>query len=416
MTGLHTADIQNRIDQTHARGGGRVVLSAGEYVTGTLVLRSGVGLHLEQGARLLGSEDLADYPLRTEPPIRCHADKNGFRSLIYAEEAEDITLTGSGTIDGRGTAFPCGGNDRDGRPRLIQMIGCRGVRIEGLRLRNAGMWLQHYLGCEKLRISGLDAWNHGQPNNDFLDLEGCRDVRVSDCTSDTDDDGITLKSGCAQPCEDIVITNCVVRSHCNAIKLGTESNGGYRNIAISNCVIAPSQNPENLHGFPEGICGIALESVDGGDLNGVTISHITLRGTRSPLFIRLGHRARPFLAESSPPGVGRVRNISLSHIVGTGLGNVGCMVSGIVGHPIENLTLSDIRLEFTGGHLDVRDPGTVPEKEAEYPEATMFGNLPAWGFFFRHVRGISLQNVHLAVETPDARPEILFLDATRVEG
>ncbi len=375
-------------------------------------MRSGVRLHLEQGSRILGSENLADYPLRTEHSIRCRADLNGFRSLIYAGNAEDVALTGTGTIDGNGEVFACAGDDLDGRPRLIQMIGCRGVRIEDLHLRNAGMWLQHYLGCEKLRITGLDAWNHGQPNNDFLDIEGCRDVRVSDCTSDTDDDGITLKSGCAAPTEDVVVTNCVIRSHCNAIKLGTESNGGFRNITISNCVIARSQNPENIHGFPEGICGIALESVDGGELDGVAISNITLSGTKVPLFVRLGNRARPYADGHPVPGIGTLRNVSIHHIIGTGHDNIGCVFCGLPGHPIENLSLSDIRLECAGGHPEAPDPEALPEKASDYPEATMFGVPPAWGFFFRHVRGLRLHNVNLTPRKPDARPEIVRCDVS----
>lgn len=233
---------------------------------------------------------------------------------------------------------------------------------------------------------------------------------MSDCTSDTDDDGITLKSGCALACEDIVVTNCIVRSPCNAIKLGTESNGGFRRIAISNCVLAPSDNPDNIHGFPGGICGIAVEMIDGGALDGVVISDVVMHGPKVPIFVRLGNRARPFLADGATPGVGTLHNVSFHHITGSGLGDFGCFIAGLPGHPTENLSLSDIRLEFSGGHSDAPAPESVPEKEADYPEATMFGHAPAWGFFFRHVGGLRMQNMNLTALAPDARPEITRLD------
>ncbi len=407
---VRTVHVQRLIDSAHSRGGGTVVLTPGDYICGTLELRSGVCLHLEHGARILGSKNLADYPLRTQPTIRCRADANGFRSLIYAENADNVGITGSGTIDGNGEVFACAGDDMDGRPRLIQMIGCRGVRIENLHLRNAGMWLQHYLGCERVRVSGVDAWNHGQPNNDFLDIEGCQDVRVSDCTSDTDDDGITLKSGCARPCEDVVISNCTVRSHCNAIKLGTESNAGFRNITINNCTIAASKSPRNIHGFAEGICGIALESVDGGDLERVIVSGIAMQGVRVPIFVRLGNRARPFVQGGKTQGVGSLRNVILENIVGTGHGDIGCILTGLPGHPLDHLTLSNVRLELAGGCSSPMLPEALPEKESDYPEATMFGTAPAWGIFIRHARNVFLHNVRLSKVRPDARPDIVLLD------
>ncbi|TVP82547.1 MAG: glycoside hydrolase [Puniceicoccaceae bacterium] len=406
-----TMHFQQQIDAAAAQGGGTVTVPPGQHLIGTLQLKSGVRLHLEHGAVLLGSADLADYPLRSEFPIRCRADQNGFRSLIYAESVRDIALTGSGTIDGNGAVFSCGGHDRDGRPRLIQMIDCENVLVEGLQLRNAGMWLQHYLGCRRLRIRGLTAWNHGQPNNDFLDLEGCRDVRVSECSSDTDDDGITLKSGCAAPTEDVVVTGCIIRSNCNAIKLGTESNGGFRNIVVANCVIAPSENPTNIHGHPGGICGIAVECVDGGVLDGVDVSQITMHGPKIPIFIRLGNRARPFLAGGERTGVGQLRNVRISGVTGTGHDAHACIFSGLPGHPIENIFLSDLNLECEGGHDQAPEVSEFPEKEADYPEATMFGLLPAAGIFIRHARNVQMNRVYLHLRKPDLRPLLALADA-----
>jgi hypothetical protein len=406
-----TRALQAQINRESARGGGVVVVPPGRHVCGTLELKSRVRLHLEHGARIEGATDLDLYPLWENPPVRCRTDANGFRSLIRADRAEHVSLGGSGVIDGKGAAFKHGGDDRDGRPRLIQMIGCRDVAVENLHLRDSGLWLQHYLGCERLRIHGLTAYNHVQPNNDFVDIEGCRDVRISDCSSDTDDDGITLKSGCAAPTEDVVITNCVIRSHCNSIKLGTESNGGFRNIVVSNCVVAPSRHPSHLHGFPGGICGVALEIVDGGTLDGVIVSHLRIDGPKIPLFIRLGDRARPFLDGQARPPVGRLRNIRVSHLDGVHHSTHGCVFAGLPGHPLENISLTDCRFEFVGGCQTSPDPARVPEKAADYPEATMFGEAPAFGLFIRHAVGVRLERVDLVCRQPDARPALVLEDA-----
>ncbi len=409
-----TATLQRQIDRTHQSGGGTVRIPAGEHVCGTLYLRSGVRLHLEHGAHILGSTDLADYPLHTNPPVRSFADWRGMRSLIYAESAENIALTGHGTIDGRGEHFGSDGTDKDGRPRLIQMIDCRDIRVEGLHLRNAGLWMQHYLGCERLRVHALTAWNHVRPNNDFIDVEGCRDVRIGDCTSDTDDDGITLKSGCERPTEDVVVTNCVIRAHCNAIKCGTESNGGFRNITISNCVVAPSAQQEFIHGHPHGISAISLEIVDGGTMENVNISNIAIRGTESPIFIKLGSRNRPYLHGGAAPATGTIRGVTLSQISVREAGAIGCILTGLPEHPIEDLILRDIRIQLNEAAPEARKPETVPEKADAYPEATMFGHVPAAGFFIRHARNVRLENIQVSPHPEDPRSAIVMEDCIDV--
>jgi len=406
-----TRPLQSQIDRAHLDGGGTVIVPPGLHTCGTLELKSRVRLHLDHGARIEGSTDLDRYPLWVTPSVRCRTDANGFRSLLRADRAEHVALSGSGVIDGKGAAFPHGGDDRDGRPRLIQMIGCRDILVEDLHLCDSGLWLQHYLGCERLRLRGLTAYNHVQPNNDFVDIEGCRDVRISDCSSDTDDDGITLKSGCAAPTEDVVITHCVLRSHCNAIKLGTESNGGFRNIVVSNCVVAPSRHPTHLHGFPEGICGVALEIVDGGTLDGVLVSQLRIDGPKVPLFIRLGDRARPYLAGQPRPPVGRVRNIRVSQIDAVSPSTYGCVLAGLPGHPLETISLTDLRFEFPGGCQQRPDPASVPEKAGDYPEATMFGESPAFGLFIRHAVGVRMERVDLVSRQPDTRPALVLDDA-----
>ena len=155
--------------------------------------------------------------------------------------------------------------------------------------------MQHYLACEDLKISGISVYNHSNYNNDGLDIDGCRNVTVDGVTVDSDDDGICLKSTSGKPSENISIANCVISSHCNGLKMGTESSGGFKNVTIANCVVTPSAvNDSTIYGFIEGISGISLEMVDGGILRGVNISNVQIDGTKSPLFIRLANRARPY--------------------------------------------------------------------------------------------------------------------------
>ena len=157
--------------------------------------------------------------------------------------------------------------------------------------------MQHYLACDKVRIDGITVINRNNYNNDALDLDGCHDVTVSNMIADSDDDAITLKSTSPRLCEDIVISNCVVSSHCNAIKLGTETNGGFRNIIIRGIAVKPSSDQSSQYfGYPGGIGhgAIVLEIVDGGVMSNIDIGDVTIRGTESPIFIRLADRARPY--------------------------------------------------------------------------------------------------------------------------
>jgi polygalacturonase len=401
---VNTKEIQEAIDRCSSAGGGVVVVPAGTFLTGTLHLLSHVRIELSPGAILLGSPDLADYPVQPTPAYRSLKDGAGFRALIYAENQENIGLTGEGTIDGQGAKFKWGGNDMDGRPRLLLLVSCRDVRVENLRLRNSGIWMQHYLNCEDVQIRGLRVWNHSNRNNDMMDLDGCRRVTVSDCIGDSEDDGITLKSTGPAPCEDITITNCVVSSQCNAIKCGTETTGGFHNIAISNCVIKPSRATTLMSGSATGLSGIALEIVDGGVLDGVTISNISIEGTDAPLFIRLGNRARKYRPDAAVPPVGIIRNISISNVIARGSANFGSSITGLAGHPVENISLSGIRIEpgEAGTGADLGQP--VPDKPTAYPESTMFGRLPAYGLYVRHATNVRLTDVVFTPAAGEPRP------------
>jgi hypothetical protein len=411
-----TAAIQRAIDAAGAIGGGTVGLPPGRYLSGGLVVRSGVTLRLDAGATLLASTEVSDYPV-VMPAFRSSTNSTGpVASLIYGEGLHDVGIAGEGVIDGQGAAFAYGSGRV--RPRLLNLVTCRGVCVEGVTLRNAPGWVQHYLACDDLVIHGIRVYSHANYNNDMMDIDCCRNVRISDCIGDTGDDGVTLKSTADRPCENITITNCVLSSHCNALKLGTESNGGFKNIAISNCVICPSESREIRHGAQGGLAGIALEMVDGGVLDRVAISNVTMRGVKSPLFLRLGNRARPFVKDGPRPGIGVFRNVTISNILATDASEIGCAIVGLPERSIENVTLSGIMLSFAGGGTNDHAAATVLEKPEAYPECTMFGVLPAYGFYCRSVSGLTFSNVDVRWTKPDLRPAMVCDDVQdlRVDG
>jgi polygalacturonase len=437
-TTLNTAAIQKAVDACAASGGGTVVFPPGRFVTGTIYLKSHVHLRVDHGATILGSTNVADYPVtRCEYPSR--SDNYTSRALIWGEGLEDVAITGLGTIDGQGAHFRhnvateedmaeiAAAHEAEGRflpsaryfnrPYLIRLISSRDVLVENVTLRNSPMWMQQYLNCDFVTLRGLNVYNHGCSNNDMIDIDGCRNVIVSDCFGDSDDDALTLKSTGAAATEHVVITNCVLRSHCNAIKAGTESAGGFKDITISNCVIQRSSAPVHA-GRAEGLAGIALEIVDGGTMERVSISNIVVEGTTAPIFMRLGNRARPPKPSDPKPPVGMFRDVSISNVVATGASVTGCAISGLPGHPIENVSLSNIRIAFAGGGIAEHAIADVPEVEDMYPESTMFGVLPAYGFFFRHVDGLHLRDIALRYETADPRPAIVMDDVRglRLDG
>ncbi|MBN1419599.1 MAG: beta-galactosidase [Planctomycetes bacterium] len=404
-----TKAIQAAIDA----GPGTVVFPAGTYLSGTIRLRSGVTLALETGATLLGSADPADYP-EAIPARRSYTDTYVRQALLFADGARGIAIEGHGTIDGQGGSPAFRRKPYRQRPYVIRFADCEDVRVEGVTLRNSPMWMQHYLACENVRIRGIRVFNHVNANNDMLDIDGCRNVVISDCIGDSSDDAITLKSTCERPCENVTISNCAVFSECNGIKFGTESNGGFRNIAVTNCAVGLQRDKPGFSGQRKGLAGIALMIVDGGTMEQVTISNIAIRDMRVPIFLRLGNRARPFEDGMEKPGIGMVRNILISNVVATAVEPIGCSITGLPGHPIEDVSLSDIRLTFPGGVKAEEIPKEVPERPEAYPESTMFGKiLPAYGFYCRHVRGLTFRNVEVATAAPDARPAFVFDD---VEG
>lgn len=394
---LDTAAIQSAIDACSSGGGGIVLLPPGRYLSSTVTLKSNVTLHLERGCTLIGSARLSDYPERI-PALRSYTDTYTRTSLIYAENAENFAIEGDGAIDGQGAAFS---GPYLARPYTMRIVGCRGVSVRGVTFRNSPMWVQHYMACEDVLISGVTVRSLANRNNDGIDIDACSRVRISDCDIVSGDDAIVLKSTLDRPCRDVVVSNCVLSTRCNAIKLGTESNGGFRNIAVNNCSVYDTR-----------LAGIAVEEVDGGTLEGVSISNITMSNVACPIFVRLGDRGRPFRAGQARPPAGALRNVSISNVIADGANATGCSITGLPERPAENITLSNVRIRFAGGGTQETARRAVPEEREKYPEFRMFGDLPAHGFYCRHVRGLTLDNVHVSTAAEDRRPAFVYDDVT----
>ncbi len=411
---LSTSALQLAIDDCARQGGGRVVVPAGGYKIGSIFLRSNVCLWLEPGATLYGSTNIKDYkPVKPDfLSLRTHVETI---QLIYAEDAQNVSIDGYGTIDGRGISFKKqildGSDEGIARPHLLRFVKCQNVSVRNVSLRNSACWMQHYLACDKVLIDGVKVFNRNNHNNDGLDLDGCHDAVVANCIIDSDDDGIVLKSTSPRLCENVIISNCIVSSHCNALKLGTESSGGFRNVSISNCIVKPSSDQSSRYfGLEHGISTISVEMVDGGVLENVIVNNITAQGTESPIFVRLGKRNRPYASDIPVTTTSVLRNVRLSNINVSEAGATGCSVSGVPGIPVKDIILSDIHITMKGG---VSEKIALPadEKENGYPEATIWGTLPAKGFMVRHARNVKFRNVEITALNPDVRPDYVYDDA-----
>ena len=412
----NAAAIQKAIDKVSEAGGGTVTVPAGDFLTGPLELKSGVELHLEMGARLLGVADISAY----EKVHWTYEDgrKSPHCGLIYANGQENITITGPGTIDGQGAdpAFNVGKADPGGRPMIILFRGCHNVTVKDIHLENSAHWVQYYTDCVGVRISGVRVYSHSNYNNDGIDIES-RDVVVENCHFDCEDDAICLKGAGDYLCEDVTVTDCLAASNCNAIKLGTGSSTGYRNVSISNITVRAASEDNFRHWSTKikgvtapvtVISGIAIECVDGGICENVNISNISMRDVQTPIFIRMGRRG-------SDCSRSRMRGITISGVTAESESMMSSSITGVPGLRPENIYLSDIDITAPGGGTAEMAELVVPEAEDTYPENRKLGQiLPAGGLYLRHADNVTLSNVRFHFRSPDARPLIITEDCNNI--
>ncbi len=408
--------IQKAIDEVSKAGGGTVIVPAGDFLSGPVELKSGVELHLESGARIVGIADIDAYK-------DAHPTADGKLhpqcALIYADSQENISVTGLGTLDGQGgePAFKIR-EDPGGRPNLIFFYNCKNVTVRDIRLENSAHWVQYYLHCEGVWIDGVKVRSLCNFNNDGLDIDS-KDVIVSNCIFDCDDDAICLKSDSKRFCENVTVSNCIAASNCNAIKLGTSSFGGFRNICISNISVRRASWDNRWHWVDHVpditapvtvISGIAVEMVDGGIAENINVSNISMRDVQTPIFIRMGSRSK-----SKSPGGSRMHGIVISGVTAVSESMMSSSITGVPGLRPGDIYLSDIDITAPGGGTVEMADAKVPEAENSYPENRMFGpSLPAAGLYIRHADNVYLSNIRFHFRKPDARPLVVKDDCNNV--
>lgn len=419
--------INKAIDAAKQAGGGTVFLTAGTYASYSIQLQNNITLRLDAGAVLKAA-------IATKENMYDSIEPNAFskyqdfghshwrNSLIWGIGLHDISICGEGLIDGEGL-FKDDTPPKGIADKAISLKLCRNVVLRDVKMARCGHLALLATGVDNMTIDNLII----DTNRDGLDVDACRNVRISNCTVNSpNDDAIVLKAtyslGFFRNTENVTITNCFVsgynlgtlldgtfqpyqpsshtRSPIGRIKLGTESSGGFKNITISNCIF-------------ECCRGLALETVDGGDLEDVTVSNIVMRNmVSSPIFILLGSRMRSPLNTS----IGKLHRISIDNVrVYDANSQYVCLLNGLPDHPIEDIRLNNISIYYQGGGTKKQAEVKVPEKNKAYPEPSMFGTLPASAFYIRHARNLKMNHIDICFDKADERPSIVLDDVHSID-
>lgn len=436
---VNTIAIQTAIDAAFKNKGGQVIFPKGRFLSGSIVMKSNVSLYFEEDAVLLGSTNPKDYLNMAFDgrPVSPKADDNSQMALILANKANNIVIKGKGTIDGQGLQLALNIDslhhagvaidpkyslrrnrpNETMRPKLFRFSQCENVSVEGLKVGEASCWGLSFELCSNLVLDNLTIVNRSYWNNDGMDITDCKNVKVVNCDINAADDGICLKSYYPGYCNDgIYIANCTVKSSASAIKFGTASIGGFKNVTIKDIKVYDTFRS-----------AIAIESVDGAIIENIAVSNIEAINTGNAIFIRLGQRS------GDKPG--SIKNVSLKNIkVQVPFGRPDSnydlrgpevdffhnpfpsSIVGIAGYKIENVVLENIEINYPGratkgmAYVPLSRLNQVPEVVKDYPEFSMFGELPAWAFYVRHAKGISFKNVKVTLDDTDFRPAFVFDD------
>ena len=443
--------VNRAIEAAAAAGGGTVLFPAGTYLCFSIHLMSNVHLYLDEGSTILAAEspkpgETTGYNGGTydpaEPntpwePYQDYGHNHWHNSLLWGENLHDLSITGPGLIYGKGLSFGANLPPRGNYPvyiaeqlgvgnKAIALKNCHNVLLRDFSILKGGHFGLLLTGVDNLTIDNLMI----DTDRDGMDIDCCQNVRVSNCTVNSPwDDGICPKSsfalGYARPTSNVTIGNCYVTGcyqlgtvldgtfskfpagerragYTGRIKCGTESNGGFLNIAIANCVF------EGCHGY-------ALETEDGARLEDLTITNTTMRDLygSGPLFMRLGARLR---GPKEITRVGTMKRILIDNLVCSNAPAEVCSIlTGIPGYAIEDVKLSNIYIETTGGGTAADAARVLPELAAAYPEPTMFGTTPASGFYLRHLHNLEMSHVEIATANHDARPPFYLADVRRAD-
>ncbi|MGA2172731.1 MAG: glycoside hydrolase family 28 protein [Sedimentisphaerales bacterium] len=425
-TAVESNAVNRAIEAASDAGGGTVYFPAGNYLTGSIRLKSDICLFIDQGATIIAApvskeNGYDDEEAGSNNQYQDSGHSHWHNSLIWGDDICDVSIVGAGKIWGN-SLYKDWVDSKQSANKAIALVRCRNVIIRDISILQGGWFAVLATGVDNFTLDNVKI----DTNRDGVDIDCCRNVRISNCLINSPyDDGICLKSsfalGYARATENITITNCQLSGYdegtlldgtfrrtenpkyknhpTGRIKFGTESNGGFKNITISNCVF------EHCRGF-------ALETVDGGLLEDVTITNITMRDiVNDPIFLRLGSRMRG----PADIAVGKLRRIIISNVmVYNAHPSYCCTISGIPGHYIDDIQLSNIRIYYKGGGTLPDSALHVPEYENKYPEPGMFGPPPAYGFFIRHAKNIKMNDVEISCMNEDARPPFVLEDVNGI--
>ncbi len=409
---LATSFIQKAIDTAAVKGGGTVLLSRGDYVSGTLVLRSGIRLEVADGSRLLGSPHLTDYPEHIARRRTVQDTNMGMhQSLIFAEGCENVSICGHGEINGQGHHFPGEetAHGTPGRPFLMRFLDCSNVHIKDITLKDAACWMQNYLHCENLLMEDIHVENQANYNNDGIDIDGCRNVIVRRCEVSSGDDALCFKGASQMNGENILVEDSLFLSSCNAIKFGTDSQGDFRNVLIRNCTVGGVSEEMRRIKHADSDSAFSWEAVDGGNVENIWVHHIHIVRAMSPFFLRLEKRGRVKPEDPVPP-LSTMRHILFEDIDGEENGPRGSYFIGIPEKAIEEIALKNIHLHQRTSLKPVLSETDIPEMYGVYPDAHMIddmGDAPAYGLWARHVHGLYLDHYEVLPTGSDLRPALV---------
>ena len=393
---MNTTAIHSAINACPVNG--FVWLHNGTFLSGTIVLKNNMTLFIDPTATLLGSGSAADYPTQT-PPLSNSQTSNCQRALLYAQSSTNVTITGGGTINGNGRNNFTSGVEAT-RPIAIWTALCNQVYLQNINIVDAAMWTVVNMQSDYLTISNLNINDDGlNGNRDGCDVVDCWHVVIANCTIDSGDDSICLKSGNSRGINDLLVKNCTItKSQSNGLKFGTASTGTFTNITFQDCTV---QNTAHS--------AMAVESVDGGTISGVMFQRINFSGCQNAIFIILGSR--------SGAAVGSVSGITFRNITGSSLTDTrGCPISGCftngVTYRLKNILFDNVNISYAGGVGSI--PANPAEDVGQYPENTMWGNLPAYGYYLRHATNVTFTNCFTSATSADARPWIATNDVSNL--
>jgi hypothetical protein len=409
-TTLDTKAIQSTIDQCSAAGGGIVLVTGGKYLTGTLYLKNDVCLHVDSGAAILGSPHIADYTTDTDRTMY-KGEPYMNRCLFFAKDAHNISIEGSGTIDGQGKSFPERGDRQKNRPKLIRLLDCSHIRVRDINLRSPASWTNEWRYCSDIAVDGISIISRANSNGDGIDFDGCTNIRVSNSSFDTSDDSICLQTSMVdKPCRDVSVSNCKFTSRWAGVRIGLLSRADFENVTVSDCTFTNHNDS-----------GLKIQMNEGGEMKNMLFKNLVMKNVPRPVFLTFCQKNAWVDSSAELAPMKRVSDIEFDNITvddAPGGMNAAFMVTGMPGHPVENITFNNIHATFAGGGTaddakDVLAELTPEDLATRWPEYSMLhGTVPAFGIYARHVKGITLQHVSLSTTKPDARPAVVFVDVS----